>query len=405
VIIQGVAMRASPLTQTFCAQAGTGNRVRWAIVHGVMAAFASLILVRPALADVESDYGRGWTAYKQGNWKLVVQSMNAAIEQRPVEQGRVNIGSNNNQPYLPHYYLGLAKFRLGDCRGALDSWQKSLEQGYVRKFRQENEEFSKFYPICEKDVEVEMELATARTLLTKLDVLSKDAHLSKVWSTERALGPEVARMNTFFENARAELTSARNEREQQRLSALVSAKSTAGSVRRALETLEMNARTRQEALAAESRPAPSMGTVGGLPAAVGGSVSKPHLSATDVAGAKGPASTSSPGVGTAKVELPPDRLRSGIKRFVSGRYREAFNTLSEIQSGRWQGHAALFRSAASFSLYRSTGDAQWHARALAAARECAELSPTIQMDNEMLSPAFRKFFAEALAARSSAQNR
>jgi hypothetical protein len=105
----------------------------------------------------------------------------------------------------------------------------------------------------------------------------------------------------------------------------------------------------------------------------------------------------------AKADPPPDLLRAGIQRFVNGRYREAIDALSAVPAGgRWQAQAALFRSAASYSLFRATREPQWRARAIDAARECARLAPDLQADERLLSPAFRRFFTAAAGGRNTA---
>jgi hypothetical protein len=96
---------------------------------------------------------------------------------------------------------------------------------------------------------------------------------------------------------------------------------------------------------------------------------------------------------------PSDSLRRGIQQFASGRYQDAFRELSSAPDvGRWRAQAALFRSAASYSLFRATKEQQWRTRAVDAARECVRLAPGTQADEQLLSPAFRRFFTEAVRA-------
>jgi hypothetical protein len=377
-------------------------------------------LVSGLRADVESDYGRGWTAYKQGNWRAVIEAMTAAIAQRPAEQGHINIGSNNNQPYLPHYYLGLARFRLGDCPGALDAWRKSLEQKYLRRFRQEDEQFSKFFPICEKQVEIEGDLSAARTTLAALDALARDPNLAKSWSSEPALGPAVAKAGQTLAGAEAEYQSARQEREERRITALTAARSLSAGVRKQVDGLDQSIRSRQQTLAADARArqqqeaarlaaansekttappapggAPFVGTLSSG-ATSGGATSGATLPRLDLGAASPPPSASKPAA-PASVERAPQQLRAGIERFVTGRYRDALDALATVQSSpAWNAQAALFRAAASFSLYRATQEPQWRTRALDAARQGARLDPNLQVDDQLLSPAFRRFFADAV---------
>jgi hypothetical protein len=377
-----------------------------------------LALTAGVHADVESDYGRGWTAYKQGNWKVVLEAMTAAIAQRPGEQGRINIGSNNNQPYLPHYYLGLARFRLGNCAGALEAWQQSLAQGYVRKFRQENEEFSRYFPICEKQVEIETDLNSAATTLSALDAFARDPHLGRLWASDPGLGPSVTKANQLLIGAQSDYQAARQEREQQRVTALTAARSASAGARKQIESLNQAIRQRQQTLVAEARtrqqqqeaarvaalaantPPPVTPPVAppvNAPAVTPARSDAPPNAATSTtatttnAGERGNRRTES-----LAIARPPEPLRTGIERFVGGRYRDALDALASVGStGPWHAQAALFRAAASFSLYRSTREPQWRTRALDAARLSARLSPDLVVDEQLLSPAFRQFYVEA----------
>lgn len=363
------------------------RRVRL-MVGGLLAAS----LATSVHADVESDYGRGWTAYRQRNWKVVVEAMTAAIAQRPEERGMINIGSNNNQPYLPHFYQGIGRFQLGDCRGALESWKKSLEQGYLRKFRQEDQEFSRYYPICETQVEVETNLAEAQAARTRVELLAKDPHLARVWTSEAGLGPAAARAGEQLPKVQSDLELARREREDRRVTALIAVRTTSAAVRQQLERVEQDAKQRQQALIAEARPRPP------VPPPVTPAPSEGPLASVGTRTAPTVPVSTTP-LAPPRPEPPPDQLRAGIQRFVNGRYREAIDVLSTVPSGgRWRAQAALFRSAANFSLFRATNEQVWRTRAVDAARECVRLAPGTQADERLLSPAFRRFFTEAVRA-------
>jgi hypothetical protein len=374
---------------------------------GVLLAIALVLAaVVEGRADVESDYSRGWTAYKQGNWKVVLDAMTAAIAQRPAEQGRINIGSNNNQPYLPHYYLGLARYRLGDCRGALGAWQESLTQGYVRRFRQENEEFSRYYPICEKQVEIETDLAAAQTALALLSELTRDPYLGPVWATDPALGPSVTKASAQLNAAKQDYEAAKREREQQRVSALTATRTMSAGLRKQVDTIERAARSLQQSMAEARRRQQQEETAAAA-----------RLAAQAAERQNAPAPTAPRAEGTPtglaavpprtvpvppRAGRPPDALRAGIERFANGRYHEALSALSTVRAGDlWDAQATLFRAAAMFSLYRATGEPQWRARAFDAARRSARLAPDLLVDERLLSPAFRRFYTDVTRGEST----
>jgi len=56
----------------------------------------------------------------------------AAIGQQPREGKWVKIYGHVREPYLPHFYLGLAFFQLGQYGEALEEWEDSEQQGAVK---------------------------------------------------------------------------------------------------------------------------------------------------------------------------------------------------------------------------------------------------------------------------------
>ena len=77
----------------------------------------------PAQGQSQRAYRDGVKAAEKGDWQSVKELMTVAIADRAEERKR----------YTPHYYLGLALFELGDCDGALGSWQTSQQQGALGK--------------------------------------------------------------------------------------------------------------------------------------------------------------------------------------------------------------------------------------------------------------------------------
>jgi hypothetical protein len=71
-------------------------------------------------------YKTGLDAAEALNWQQVDTLMRRAIAEDPEESKR-----GLRSDYFPHYYLGLARYYLGDCPGALDSWEESENQGVI----------------------------------------------------------------------------------------------------------------------------------------------------------------------------------------------------------------------------------------------------------------------------------
>ena len=71
----------------------------------------------------------------QGSWKKSIVLLSRALGKRPEDGERIDITTNNFRRYIPHYYLGLARFRLEDCPNALKEWNQSLSYGFVQQNR------------------------------------------------------------------------------------------------------------------------------------------------------------------------------------------------------------------------------------------------------------------------------
>ena len=77
-------------------------------------------------------YNRGVAAVNSGNWNAAVTSLSKAIAENPTESTGVRAGSTI-MTYVPHFWLGIAKFNAGDTDGALRAWRTSEEQGAVAR--------------------------------------------------------------------------------------------------------------------------------------------------------------------------------------------------------------------------------------------------------------------------------
>ena len=85
-----------------------------------------------AAADYKESYRKGVTAADRKEWGEVARWMRQAIGEQGQEGEAVKIYGVRSEPYLPHYYLGLALYQSGDCEGALAQWQDSERQGVVQ---------------------------------------------------------------------------------------------------------------------------------------------------------------------------------------------------------------------------------------------------------------------------------
>ena len=77
-------------------------------------------------------YNRGVAAVNGASYEAGAKALAAAIAQNPTESTGVRAG-NSIITYVPHFFLGIAKFNLGDTDGALREWRISEEQGAVAR--------------------------------------------------------------------------------------------------------------------------------------------------------------------------------------------------------------------------------------------------------------------------------
>ncbi|HST27697.1 MAG TPA: hypothetical protein VLK26_04940 [Rudaea sp.] len=97
-----------------------GSRPAIALLTG-----AALLAPALARADYSSDYVAGLAALDRGDYAQAVQSLKKALDAQAEPVQRVMI-QGNAQPYLPHHFLGLAQFKLGDCAAAQAEWNDPM---------------------------------------------------------------------------------------------------------------------------------------------------------------------------------------------------------------------------------------------------------------------------------------
>lgn len=77
-------------------------------------------------------YNRGVAAVNGKSYAAADAALQKAIAENPNESTAVRAG-NSIITYVPHFWLGIAKFNLGDTDGALREWRVSEEQGAVAR--------------------------------------------------------------------------------------------------------------------------------------------------------------------------------------------------------------------------------------------------------------------------------
>src|SRR5688572_996180 len=69
------------------------------------------------LADYKASYRAGYAAVLQKNWPVAAQQMAAAAAENSVEGEKLLVSGIREGVYLPYFYLGEARFYMGDCSG------------------------------------------------------------------------------------------------------------------------------------------------------------------------------------------------------------------------------------------------------------------------------------------------
>jgi tetratricopeptide (TPR) repeat protein len=100
----------------------------------VMLLFTLLVGVPRALAAEKwwDAYNRGVTAVNGKSYAAADAALQKAIAENPTEGTSVRAGKSIIT-YVPHFWLGIAKFNLGETDAALREWHISEEQGAVAR--------------------------------------------------------------------------------------------------------------------------------------------------------------------------------------------------------------------------------------------------------------------------------
>lgn len=126
-----------------------------------MALVLGLLFVVLAHADFKRSYGSGVRDYTKGDYNDAIESLQEAIDEESTAQEKVRIYGMRYEPYMPYFYLGQAKFKNGDCAGALAAWNESITQGVI----QNQDQFS----------EMQSNMATCDSMKVDVTRIAQDA--------------------------------------------------------------------------------------------------------------------------------------------------------------------------------------------------------------------------------------
>ncbi|MDY7092725.1 MAG: hypothetical protein SX243_07105 [Acidobacteriota bacterium] len=313
-------------------------------------------------ADFLDFYKTGLVARDDGDWEMVEEMMRRAIELKPEEKRKLLIRRSS---YFPHFYFGLARYRQGDCAGALEAWAESESQAAIVG-QPEFFELSQMQEDCEENGTPTLITASAES--ARQESQSQEgaepearsgAESSSPGSTSSSTSPQGNEEESSQEKPRKKRTAKENVRTGQRV-------------------VEKGKDPARKGLEAVGRLAPEGSKLG---------------RAAD----RGKATVDLAEAGTDVVDLvlsAEERLRAAIDAYFSGKPRRTLELLGEadLSDPRARTQVYLFRAAANFRLHRMAGNDK---ERLAAARKNAKLFRgqdwTDDFPAELFDPHFVRF--------------
>lgn len=107
----------------------------------------ALALASASRADFLQSFRAGIRAVDYHEWRAVEIAMRQAIAKQPRSTGdNVRIYGVRVVPYIPHYFLGLALYRQGDCAAAATALAEAEAQGTVHGLYRARLDF--FQDVC-----------------------------------------------------------------------------------------------------------------------------------------------------------------------------------------------------------------------------------------------------------------
>jgi hypothetical protein len=180
-----------------------------------------------ASADYKRDYGSGVQDYNKGDYADAIESLQKAIDEESKAQEQVRIYGMRYEPYLPYFYLGNAKFKNGDCAGALAAWKESMAQGIIQKQDQFSELQANMAQCESMKVDVSRIAKSAEDAIGGLEdninlfaKLESEKLLSSEWSSRWQ--PQLAKARDTAQSLKARLKTAVDNTDEAAIKAIQS---------------------------------------------------------------------------------------------------------------------------------------------------------------------------------------
>jgi len=362
-------------------------------------------LYRDALEAVESQ-----------DWQTAIALLRQAIDENP----EAKVGAFRR--YVPHYYLGLSLFQLGNCRSALAVWEESEKQGAITRLK-EYTELQQGRLICQKRttrMEATNDLTEVAGLAADLGEVRDQPEMVEYWkqgspswndrfdaarellSTARMALERQDNLVTLteLEEARGEIAAAADQLAEIQKQAQVQFKNIQAKREVRSRLIEMVVEEAKQLLTSTAYLNPFPARLGALRQSVEELISRASASSDG---------ESPEGLDDLRLELsraverlrqaslaPPQRLLDAAQAFFAGDHERVLALLNqdEFKSGRAAAHGHLLRAAALYSLWIEGGrqDELLGVEARNAVRSCREEDIELVPSTRAFSPRFIDFF-------------
>jgi len=189
--------------------------------------FFGLVFMLAAHADFKREYGSGVRDYTKGDYGDAIQSLQKAIDEEPKAQEQVRIYGMRYEPYIPYFYLGQAKFKNGDCAGALAAWKESIAQEIIKQQEQFSELQASMAQCESQKVDVSRIAKSAQDTIGSLEddiarfaKLENDKLLSSEWSSRWQ--PQLNKARDTVKSLKSQLATAVDNADEASIKAIQS---------------------------------------------------------------------------------------------------------------------------------------------------------------------------------------
>lgn len=200
----------------------------------LLALFTALVVAAPVHADFTNDYIKARKAINSGDYAEAIGLLRSAIQDKPDAEEKVRLYGMRFDPYVPHYYLGKALLESGDCAGALESFQRSVDFGVVQGLDEYADLQSGMSACASQAVDLTGYLADANSALDRLQSanmafsdMQGEALLRQEWASRWA--PELERSGQTLAQLRSDLAAAEQGNDPEPIEAVTQAARDAAS--------------------------------------------------------------------------------------------------------------------------------------------------------------------------------